>query len=288
MLAISSLLVAFASHSLISPNRFTIGGVAGIAILLNHTLHLPQSLLVFCLNLPLVIWSFFYVKRKFAVLSAANIGLQTLWLLFFEKLLPNFRIQFEGNGEKIFAAIATGLCIGTAIVLAFKVGGSTGGGDILALIVQKKFKASSIAWALFFTNCGILVASLFVFYDGSQTLGFNLLPIMMSAFESFIESKTIERINNGMLSAVEFRIITDKPDEMATALMRELSRGVTMLPAKGMYTKADHPMLLCVITNRQIVTLKRIMKEIDPDSFAVMANVTQVFGLGFYQDESDS
>jgi uncharacterized membrane-anchored protein YitT (DUF2179 family) len=202
-----------------------------------------------------VIWSFFYVKRKFAVLSAANIGLQTLWLFLFEKLLGNFKIEFISNGEKIFGAIAAGLCIGLAITLAFKSGGSTGGGDILALIVQKKFKASSIAWALFITNCAIIGASFFVFYDGTLTIAVNLLPIMMSMFESFVESKTMNTINNGMLSAIEFRIITDKPEQMANALMRELSRGVTMLPAKGMYTKEDHSMLFCVISHRQVGTL---------------------------------
>jgi len=288
ILVLSPFLVAFASHSLISPNQFTIGGVAGIAILLNVASGgaIPQSIVVFAVNLPLMIWSFFYVKRKFAVFTIVNIVMQTLWLLLLETFFPTFKIEFVGNGEKIFAAIAAGLCIGTAITFAFKVGGSTGGGDILALIVQKKFKASSIAWALFATNCVIITASLFVFYDSNQSIAINLLPIMMAAFESFVESKTMDAINNGMQSAIEFRIITDKPDQMAHVLMRELSRGVTMIPAKGMYTKEDRGMLLCVISHRQVVTLKRIMKEVDPDSFAVMANVSQVLGLGFYQDET--
>jgi uncharacterized membrane-anchored protein YitT (DUF2179 family) len=230
-----------------------------------------------------VIWSFFYVKRKFAVLSAANIGLQTLWLFLFEKFLGNFKIEFSSNGEKIFAAIAAGLCIGLAITLAFKSGGSTGGGDILALIVQKKFKASSIAWALFITNCAIIGASFFVFYDGTLTIAVNLLPIMMSMFESFVESKTMNTINNGMLSAIEFRIITDKPEEMANAIMHELSRGVTALPATGMYTKITHTMLVCVVSRRQVATLQKIMSNIDPDSFAVTSKATQVLGLGFFK-----
>jgi uncharacterized membrane-anchored protein YitT (DUF2179 family) len=67
--------------------------------------------------------------------------------------------------------------------------------------------------------------------------------------------------------------------------MHELSRGVTALPATGMYTKFTHTMLLCVVHRRQVVALKRIMKRIDPDSFAVMSNVSQVLGLGFYSDE---
>lgn len=287
VLIFSPFLVAFTSYSLIAPNKFNVGGVAGIAVLINASSNnaIPQSIVVFAVNLPLMIWAFFRVRKKFVVITAINIVMQTLWLLVFENFMPNFKLEFVGNGEKIFAAIAAGLCFGVAITFSFKIGGSTGGGDILALMVQKKMKSSSIAWVLFTINAIIISASIFVYYDPAQTLAVNVLPIMMAAFESFIESKTINAINQGMQSAIEFRIITDKPDEMAHALMHELSRGVTMLPAKGMYTKQDHAMLLCIVTPRQVVTLKKVMQSVDPDSFAVMTNVSQVLGLGFYQSE---
>jgi uncharacterized membrane-anchored protein YitT (DUF2179 family) len=109
---------------------------------------------------------------------------------------------------------------------------------------------------------------------------------MMSAFESYIESRTNESMTNGFQSAVEFRIITDKPDELSRAIMHELSRGVTAIPATGMYTKNARSMLLCVVSRRQVTTLKKLMKSIDPDSFAVTSKVSQVLGLGFYSEES--
>lgn len=285
---LSALLVSIAAHSLITPNEFTIGGASGVAILINVATQnkVPQSLLVLCINLPLVILAFFYVRKRFAILSAMNIGMQSLFLLLIEQLIPDFKIQFTGSeAEKIFAAIAAGICIGVAISLAFKVGGSTGGADILAVMIQRKVGATSIAWMLFVLNVIVIGASLFVFYDASLPPAYNLLPIMLSAFEAYIESKTNESMMNGFQSAREFRIITDKPEEMAQALMKELSRGVTAIPATGMYTKFTHTMLLCVVSRRQVITLKRIMKQIDPDSFAVMSNVSQVLGLGFYTDE---
>lgn len=286
-LLLSSFLVSFAAHALIKPNEFTIGGASGIAILLNvlSNAAIPISAVVFAINAPLVILSFFFVKRKFAVVTASHIGLQTLWLLVLENAFPNLVIEFSSNGEKIFAAIAAGLCIGVALALAFKIGGSTGGADIVAVIIQRKFSATSIAWVLFALNFIIIGSSIFVFYDPAQALAYNLLPIMMSAFESYIESKTNDGITNGFHSAIEFRIITNKPDEMAKALMHELSRGVTAVPATGMYTKDEKSMLLCVVSRRQVVALKRVMKQIDPESFAVMASVSQVLGLGFYNAE---
>lgn len=285
---LSSLLIAFAAHSLITPNEFTIGGASGIAILVNVATNgkVPQSLMLLGLNLPLVVLAFFFVKKRFAILSAINIGMQSVWLFFLEQFFPDFVIKFTGSeAEKIFAAIAAGICIGSAIALAFKIGGSTGGMDIAAVLIQKKFNAASIAWTIFAINVVIICSSLFVFYDGEKGLAYNLLPIMLAAFESYIESKTNEGMTNGFQSAREFRIITDKPEEMAQALMKELSRGVTAIPATGMYTKYTHTMLLCVVNRRQVATLKRIMKRIDPDSFAVMSSVSQVLGLGFYTEE---
>ena len=296
---LSSFLIAFAAKSLITPNHFTIGGASGIAILVEVVSEgkIPQSIVGLCLNAPLVVLSFFFVKKKFAILTSLNILLQALWLFLMELFLSDFKIVFPGDEpSRLFAAVAAGLCIGAAIALAFKVGGSTGGADILAVLIQKKVKANSIAWMLFTINCVVIVSyviitSLTVFGvpRNKETdvieYGVLLLPIVLSAFESYIESKTMESVSNGFQSAIEFRIITEKPDEMATALMRELSRGVTAIPATGMYSMVTRTMLLCVVNKRQVATLKRIMNEVDPDSFAVVSSVSQVLGLGFYAEE---
>ena len=294
---ISSLLISIAVYCLIKPNGFTIGGVAGIGIIVNVATNeaIDMSVFNFCLNAPLVVLSFFFVKKRFAILSSMSILLQTLWLKILELLGDSAKITFPGGETaKIFAAVAAGLCIGAAVVLALKAGGSTGGGDILAVMIQKKFKATSIAWMLFIINCIVIVGYVVVNYlilktpfetTGGSYIGKLLLPIVLSAFESYIESKTNETITNGVQAATEFRIITDKPDEMAAVLMKELSRGVTAMPAKGMYTKENHTMLLCVVNRRQVPALRRIMKQVDPDSFAVMSKVSQVLGLGFYTQE---
>jgi uncharacterized membrane-anchored protein YitT (DUF2179 family) len=155
-------------------------------------------------------------------------------------------------------------------------------------MIQKKLAAGSIAWILFALNCIVIGASIFVFKPDGNTenmLGVALLPIALSAFEAYIESKTNESITSGFQSAVEFRIITDKPEEMSRALMKELSRGVTAIPATGMYTKITHTMLLCVVSRRQVATLQRVMRSVDADSFAVTSKVSQVLGLGFYSSE---
>lgn len=287
MMLVSTALFAFAAYCLIEPNKFTIGGVAGIAIMLSHVSNgaIPQSAVILGLNLPLVILSFFFVKKKFAILTCVHTALQSLWLFLLETLnVPE--IVFD-DGTKIFAAVAAALCLGTALAIIFKLGGSSGGGDIIAVIIQKKFPAPSIAWMLFIVNAVIIGSSFFVFYDAGQSLALNLLPIMMSLFELYIESKTNDSITNGFQSAIEFRIITDKAEEMAETLMAELDRGVTAIPAKGMYTGQEHTMVVCVIGKKQVTALRKIMNKVDPEAFAVMSNVSQVVGLGFYSSNND-
>ncbi len=287
LLLISTALFAFAAYCLIEPNEFTIGGVAGIAIMVSHVTHgaIPQSAIIFGLNLPLVILAFFFVKRKFAVLTCAHTALQSLWMFLLETLNAP-EIVFE-DGMKIFAAVAAALCLGTALAIVFKLGGSSGGGDIIAVIIQKKFPAPSIAWMLFIVNAVIIGSSFFVFYDAGQSIAFNLLPIMMSLFELYIESKTNDTITNGFQSAIEFRIITDKAEEMSETLMQELDRGATAIPAKGMYTGKEHTMVVCVIGRKQVTALRKIMLKVDPEAFAVMSSVSQVVGLGFYSSSND-
>lgn len=283
----SSFLVSFAAHCLIEPNEFTIGGVAGVAIMVSYATNqtVPQSLIVFCVNMPLLLISYFFVKKRFALLTIVNILLQTLWLAVFEKSNVPV-IDFADNGTRIFASVAAGICIGSSVALALKAGGSTGGIDVLAVLVQRKFSAGSIAQMIFLLDSVVIGISFFVFKEDGADLAISLLPILLSLFEAYIESKTNDSITNGFQSAVEFRVITSKPDEMAFKLMTDLSRGVTVMPAKGMYSGKDKGLVMCVISRRQINAFKRIIKEVDPESFAVLANVSQVVGIGFYQSEN--
>ncbi len=280
----SSFLVAFSSYCLIAPNDFATGGITGIAIIIEKATNgkIPQSISIFAINLPLLILAFFFVKKKFAILSLVHVLMQTAWLTGMEQLhIPQLIFP-----EKIFAALAGGIGIGAAIALAFKLGGSTGGMDIVAVIVQKKFPAPSIAWMLFILNCVVIASSFFVYKDlSTETVG-KILPLIMAACEQYVESKVNDAITNGFHSAIEFRVITDKPDEMSLAIISKLGRGVTSLPATGMYTRETHSMLVCVINRRQIATFRKILKDVDPDSFAVMSNVSQVVGLGFFSGEN--
>ena len=103
------------------------------------------------------------------------------------------------------------------------------------------------------------------------------------AYQEFMTNKAVWNKEKGL--CFRHYVQSFHPDEMAEALMRELSRGVTGIPAVGMYTKEQRTMLLCVVNRRQVPTVRRIANEVDPDSFVVMAKAAQVLGLGFYSSE---
>ncbi len=283
LIAVSAFLLAFSSYCLIAPNDFAIGGVTGIAIILEKATsgRIPQSISVFFINLPLLVLAFFVVKKKFALLTFAHVILQSVFFMLLERLhVPTLVFP-----EKIFAALAGGIGIGISIALGFKAGGSTGGADVIAVVVQKKFPAPSIAWMIFMVNCVIIASSFFVYRVPGDAMQ-SVLPLIMAACEQYVESKVNDSITNGFHSAIEFRVITDKPDEMALTIISKLGRGVTSIPATGMYTHETHSMLVCVINRRQIATFRKILKDVDPDSFAVMSNVSQVLGLGFFSGDN--
>ncbi len=152
------------------------------------------------------------------------------------------------------------------------------------MIVQKKISANSIAWVLFVLNCVVIASSYFVYKDLADTAGGKILPLVMAVCEQYVESKVYDTIVNGMQSAIEFRVVTDKPEEVAALLFSRLERGVTSITVKGMYTQAEHSLLICVVSRRQVNAFKRLVKTADPDSFVVMSMVSQVLGYGFYSD----
>lgn len=282
LLLLSAFLVSFSSYAVIAPNNFAIGGVSGIAIILEHALNVSQSISVLCINVPLIVIAFFFVKKRFALLTLIHVLAQSLWIILFEAIdIP--KLEFD---EQIFAALAGGIGVGSGIGLAFKIGGSSGGTDIVAVIVQKKFPAQSIARMIFLLNCFVIFSSFFVYRDPSASFAVQLLPVIKAVAEQYVESRMNDSISSGFQSAIEFRVITDKPEEMSYALISRLGRGVTETNVTGMYTHEHHSMITCVIHRRQIGTFKAILKEIDPNSFAVMTHVSQVFGLGFFSSDN--
>jgi uncharacterized membrane-anchored protein YitT (DUF2179 family) len=275
-LIVSSALRAFGIHSFIVPNVFAPGGVTGIAsmveILSNGAIN--SGYVIFALNIPLIIISFKYLNWDFTLKTLASTILISLMLIGLEQLELNTDITFRyAPQQKILAALAGGVLNGAALAIMLKIGGSTGGTDILAALVNKKYSATGISYFIFFFD-GIIVLV-------SAVLFSSLDPIMLSIVEMFVGARVSETILQGFKSAVRFEIIIDDPDELAAVIMQKLNRGVTCIKAKGMHTNKERNLLVCLVRKRQVSAMRKLLKEYAPDSFTYISQATEVIGEGF-------
>lgn len=273
---------AVSVHVFVVPNNFAPGGITGLASILEyvttnsgHPINAGYFLVIF--NVPLLIIAWIFLGKRFACVSGIAIILSSLLMVLTEKFLPSFKFQASQTGiDRVLAAIAGGILGGAGIAIMLKIGGSCGGTDIVATIIQRKNSATNVAWFIFMLDSTVVLASGFVYHRAEHFL----VPILLSFVEMFVSSKVAETILQGFKSALKFEIITNHPEELSHDIMEILHRGVTAVPAKGMYTGEERAMLICVLRKRQLSQFRNILKKY-PDSFAYMSGTSEVVGRGF-------
>lgn len=275
-LLLASALRAFGVHSFIVPNVFAPGGVTGIAsmveILSNGAIN--SGYIIFILNIPLVFLAWKFLNWKFTLKTLIFIVINSLMLILLEQIEAMTSISLRYAPEnKLLAALAGGVINGAALAIMLKIGGSTGGTDILASIVNQRYSATSVSYFIFFFDAIIVLISAILFSSFD--------PIMLSVVEMFVGAKVSDAILQGFTSAVKFEIITDNPDELATVIMQKLNRGVTCLKAKGMHTNKERNLLICLVRKSQVSAMKKLLKQYAPNSFTYISQATEVIGEGF-------
>lgn len=272
----ASIVRAVSIQIFITPNNFAPGGITGLATILEHYTHLNAGIFLAGFNIPLLVVAWIFINKRFAIISGISIILSAVWMYLLEWLVSKgwfFSYDAAALGaDMILAAIAGGILGGVGIAVMYKLGGSCGGTDIIAVIIQKKFSATNVTWFVFMLDSTVVVASAFVY--GSLT------PVLLAFVEMFASSKVVETILEGFKSALKIEIITNQAEELSAEIMRKLRRGVTCMPAKGMYTGEERAMLVCILRKRQLSPFREILKQF-PDSFAYISNTSEVLGQGF-------
>lgn len=272
LLLLSGILRAIAIHSFINPNHFAPGGVTGIATMLTYVTGWNSGLFLFAINIPLLVVAFFFISKMFTLKTGVSLAISSLALMLFEKI--EF---FTYSEERILAAVAGGLMGGAGLAVLFRAGGSSGGTDIIATIIQRRYKTAGVSWFIFALDSIVVLASFFV-YD------FKLTPVLLAFVEMFVSARACDFILNGFKSAVKFEVITTHGDELSAELMEKLHRGVTKVEAIGMYSQDEKSLLICIVRRRQIAQFQKIIRRY-PDTFAYLTSTSEVFGRGFQKNE---
>ena len=251
------------------PNHFSTGGVSGLSIILAHYVpSISAGAFVFIINQALLVVGFAVFGRSFGVrtaytslvLSCATWGLEYLCPL-------SGPMTTQPLLELVFAVTLP--AIGSAIL--FNMQASSGGTDIVAMVLRK-FTNLNIGNALLFVDFSITVAACFAF--GMETGLFSILGLGL-------KSVIVDMVLENFRVHKAFQIITSKPDEIITFVTKELGRGATEIHGEGAFTHENKTVILTVVNRYQAVKLRNYTRAIDPHSFILITNTTEIIGKGF-------
>ena len=264
IVALACVVMAFNINYFFVGNKLAEGGVSGLSLIIHYLSNIDVSYLYFALNIPLIILAYIFLGKNFLLKTF----FATFVLSVFLKVFASFS---ESLDDILLAAIFGGAINGIAIGIVFYAGGSTGGMDIVAKIVNK-YTGIPISRILLATD--FIVLSIVAVIFGKVIFMYTLISLVIS-------SKMIDIIQVGIYSAKGVTIITTKEDEIRKRIMEDTGRGITLIDAKGGYTQKEIGMLYCVVGQYQLIKVKTIVKEVDPSAFMIVADVHEVIGNGF-------
>ena len=273
IIIIGSVLMALAVNLVFEPMNLVTGGVSGLAIIVKRWTEpfidggLPIWIFTVLANGPLFIYTFIVHGPK----QVANILVGTLGFIVALIIIPIFDVQFD---DRLLGSIIGGAINGLGIGMVFSRKSSTGGTDLLASLIHEKKRYLSIPQILIVIDGIVVVMGAIVFGLG------NALYAIIAVF---VSSKVSDGILEGLKFAKMAYIISDSADDIAKEIMIKLDRGVTSIYSKGMYSNQERNMLICVVSQKEIVDITNISKEIDPKSFIIVSDVREVQGEGFIE-----
>lgn len=269
LITISTLLVVVGVYLFKFPNNFTFGGVTGFAVLISRITKFTPSGITNIINLILLAVGFVFLGRNFGIKTVYVTVLTSVGLGVMEKLFPmTGPLTNQSLLELIFAVFLP--AVGSAIL--FNIGASSGGTDILAMIL-KKYTSFNIGSALFVTDLVVVIATFFVF--GFETGLFSSLGLMMKSL--FID-RTIETLN----LCKYFNVICDNPEPICEYITKELHRSATISYAEGAYSHKKKAIIFTALRRSQAVQLRNFVKEIEPNAFILISNTSEIVGNGFH------
>ncbi|MGI6165251.1 MAG: YitT family protein [Limnochordia bacterium] len=259
------MLTGVAMAAFLIPNRIAAGGVSGLATVLYHTTGIPVGVMMLAINIPLLYATFRIIGLSFSLRTIVG----TILLSVTIDVLGPFIAPV--TRDPLLASIYGGVLSGIGIGLAFYFGGSTGGTDLAARLMNH-FTHFSIGQSLLIIDMGIIAVAGFFF--GAETALYAILALYLS-------TKTIDLIQEGQGAGRAAYVVSNHPEEISRRILQELERGVTALQGRGMYTNSERQVLLVIVSRSEIVRLKRLVKEEDPSAFMIITDAREVLGEGF-------
>lgn len=259
---------AFGLTYFVVPHHLFEGGATGITLITYYLFNIPISLMNILINIPLFLlaWKIFGLRSLYS--SLLGTIAVSVWLATFEKI----PLQFNLEGDLVVVSLVAGVLLGVGLGVIFNAGGTTGGTDIVARILNK-YTNISVGKLLFGLDFLILMLILIIFQD--------LRLVTYTLLFDFIVSRVIDLIGEGGYAGKGFMIITQKPMELADKINEELGRGVTFITGQGYYSQKDLKIIYCIVARNEIVKMKEMIHTVDPMAFITITEAHEILGEGF-------
>ncbi|MFJ5673438.1 MULTISPECIES: YitT family protein [Bacillus] len=252
-------------------NNLAEGGFTGITLLLYFLFHIDPSISNLVLNIPI----FFIGWKMLGRTMFAYTIVGTVSLSVFLAIFQRFQIHMPLQHDLALAALFAGVFIGTGLGIIFKFGGTTGGVDIIARLINKHYQVAMGRTMFIFDACVITISLTYLNYKEAM---YTLVAV-------FVAAKVIDFMQEGAYAAKGAMIISEKDDIIQKKITDEMERGVTILKGVGSYTKQERNVLYCVVPKNELVHLKSVVTSVDPHAFVSVSDVHDVLGEGFTLDE---
>ena len=270
MIFFGSALFALGFDLFLEPSGINCGGVSGIAMLIVYATQpkwLTVGIVSAMINIPLFFFGYRQIGKYFFFGSMFGMLISSVGFDLFAKILPIVQM------DPLVAAIFGGVAVGAGLGVVFLAGASTGGTDIVARLLKLKFRNFPIGKIMLCMDLMIAAATGIVYRQFTNTL-YSIVTLYLS-------SVVLDKVVYGFDYAKVALIISDKFEEIATAIDGKLDRGVTLLQGQGFYRRSDKYVLLSAVKKKQLAQLKELVMGIDPEAFIILQDAQQVLGDGF-------
>ena len=265
------LLYAIGYSAFILPERVVMGGVAGLSALIYYATNIPAGISIFVLNITLLVIAFSALTKQFVVRTIVGVLLLSLFIGSLQPLFQAFPIITAGE-DKFMHVLIGGMLSGAGLGVVFSHNGSTGGTDILTVLLTKHFNLS-FGRAMQFIDCTIIGSSYLLFHS-METIVYGIVFTLVASY-------VCDFVVNGSRQTVQFLIISKHYKEIADTINRRVNRGVTVIEGKGWYSKENVEMLVVLSRKYESQDIFAVIKQIDPQAVVSQTFCHGVFGEGF-------
>lgn len=266
IIGLGAALMAIGINTFFLPHHMLSVGTSGLAIILYLLFSFPMGLQLILMNIPLFYLAYKHLDRDYVITGLYG-------MLVFSLVIDatKFLIDYNLTDDILLAALLGGVVVGAGSGIVFRANGNTGGTDIVALVI-KKYYGLEIGSVLFAINCCLMVVSAFLF-------GFK--PAMYTLISMYVCSMVTDRTIEGFNRKKTVTIISDHSEIIANTILKEIGRGVTFLHGEGAFTNQDRKVIFVVVTLTQVAKIKLLVEELDPKTFMIIQDATDVSGRGF-------